>query len=293
MEFKWLETFINAAKNENFRQTSNELYISQPTVTVHIKLLEEYLGCKLFDRTGRKVRLTEEGKRFLPHALELLRVHEAGLADLHRFRQGYNKRLTIAVSPLVAASIIPFILGQYVSKFPEVEVNVQVLESKDIASAVLEDSVHIGLSRMHVHHKDLVCTALAEDKVILVAPHDGRDSETAPPIEVGELFAQHIILTHNHPEYWDDLLRQIKQRYKRIRTMVVSQVNVTKRFIEEGFGISFLPEVTVRRELMEGRLLEVHCPELVLPKTRTYAIIKQQHSQGTHFLQFMNGFRLN
>ncbi|WP_028399148.1 LysR family transcriptional regulator [Ectobacillus panaciterrae] len=293
MELKWLETFVSAARTENFRQTSNELYISQPTVTVHIKLLEEHLGCRLFDRTGRKVKLTEEGRLFLSHAKELMRVHEAGVQELQSYIQGYRKRLDIAVSPLIAASIIPFLLARYVEAFPEVEVNVQVLESKDIASAVLNDEVHIGFSRMHVNHQELACTVLAEDKVILVSPHDGRDSESAPPLELEDVLQQYIILTHNHPEYWDNLLGQVKRQYKNVRTMVVSQVHVTKRFIEEGFGISFLPETTVRRELLEGRLLEVHCKDIVLPTARTYAVAKHQRSAGNAFLEFISQFRLS
>ncbi|MFD3448742.1 LysR family transcriptional regulator [Microbacteriaceae bacterium 4G12] len=293
MDLKWLETFISAAQNENFRKTSHELYISQPTVTVHIKSLETYLGFPLFERTGRKVKLTEEGKRFLPHAQNVLRTHEEGIQDLQRFRQGYTKQLSLAVSPLIASSTMPFLLSKYVAQFPEVEVEVQVVESKEIAAAVLEERVNIGLSRMHANHADLSCTVLAEDDVILVAPHDGSDSEFALPLEPEDLFQEHIILTHNHPEYWDDLLRQIKMHYNHIRTMTVSQVHITKRFIEEGFGVSFLPKITVRRELMEGRLLEVYCKDLILPKTKTYAVTKGEHTQGKHFLEFISQFRLS
>jgi LysR family transcriptional repressor of citA len=78
MELKWIETFLSAARTENFRKTANELYVSQPTVTVHIKLLEEHLGYELFSRAGRRIRITEEGRLFLPYAEEMLRTYEAG-----------------------------------------------------------------------------------------------------------------------------------------------------------------------------------------------------------------------
>jgi LysR family transcriptional repressor of citA len=177
--------------------------------------------------------------------------------------------------------------------FPEVEVNVQVLESKDIAVAVLKDEVHIGFSRLRTNQTELVCEILAEDKIVLVAPHDGQDSESALPIDPEELFERHIILTHNHPEYGDNLLIQVKRRYKNIRTMVVSQVHVTKRFIEEGLGVSFLPEITVRRELLEGRLLEVYFKDFLMPTARTYVVAKHTHSEGSKFLEFISKFRLS
>jgi LysR family transcriptional repressor of citA len=72
--------------------------------------------------------------------------------------------------------------------------------------------------------------------------------------------------------YWDDLLVSIHRHGIRMRTMEVSLVDITKVFIEEGLGISFLPESTVKRELLEGRLMEVPTPGLPLPVAATYVI---------------------
>ncbi|MBA4536275.1 LysR family transcriptional regulator [Bacillus aquiflavi] len=292
MDFKWLHTFITAAKYENFRKTAEELFISQPSVTVHIKLLEEEIGCILFKRGGRKVSLTEEGRKFLPHAKQLLIKYEESLADLMRFRQGYMHKLTIAISPLIAESIMPFILKRYITFNPEIEISVQVLESKEIATAVLNGDVDLGLSRLHVQDANLICKTLYEDPVVLIVPHDGKDSETAPPLDAEELLTTHYLITHNHPEYWDRLLAALRVQIPTIRTMAVSQVYVTKRFIIEGLGVSFLPSSTVRRELLEGRLLEAPCPFIQLPIAKTYAILKYEHPQETHFLQFLSQFKM-
>ncbi|RFU70191.1 LysR family transcriptional regulator [Bacillus sp. V59.32b] len=290
MELKWLKTFETAATYENFRQASEKLFISQPSVTVHIKLLEGYLGSKLFERSGRKVVLTEEGRCFLPHARKLLAIHSEGMKDFENFKQGFSRKLTIAISPLIAASIMPFILRKYMSIHPDISIDIQVLESKEIPAAILSGKADLGLSRMNTVHTDLTCMPLYEDPVILVAPHDGWDSENSPPIEMEELFASYRIMSHNHPEYWDDLLQTIKRNHPSIRTMVVSQVHVTKKFIEEGLGISFLPVSTVRRELMEGRLLEVRTDSLPLPVSHSYFLTKYQHSEGREFFEFLKRF---
>ena len=94
MDFKWLHTFVTAAKYENFRKTAETLFLSQPTVTVHIKLLEKEISCKLFQRSGRKIQLTEEGKAYVPFAMRLLEDYENSMAELHRVRQGYSHTLT-------------------------------------------------------------------------------------------------------------------------------------------------------------------------------------------------------
>lgn len=69
------------------------------------------------------------------------------------------------------------------------------------------------------------------------------------------------------------LLRSLRQRGFHPRTMAVSQVDVTKKLIEEGLGISFLPKSAVRREVVEGRLLEVPTPSFDLPETATYLLL--------------------
>jgi LysR family transcriptional regulator, repressor for citA len=291
MEFQWLNTFVTAADCGNFRRTAELLYISQPSVTVHIKQLEKELGILLFHREGRKIKLTEEGKRYLIHAKRLLEVYQHGLEDLNTFSQGYTRKLTLGISPLIADTILPYVLKSYTKQYPEVEISVKIIESVEIEQAVLKEEVDLGLSCLNSTNQSLICKLLAKDSVILVAPHDGRDSESAPPLDEEEVLTTHYLLTHNHPGYWDLLSRVVKSKYPSVRMMKVSQVHITKRFIIEGLGVSFLPTSTVRRELLEGRLIEVQCESINLPEANTYAIMKYEHSKQIEFLKFISNFR--
>jgi len=292
MEFQWLETFVTAAECGNFRRTAEILYISQPSVTVHIKQLEKELGVPLFDREGKRVKLTEAGRRYFVHAQNLLKEYQKGLEDLHSFRQGYSTKLTIAISPLIADTILPFVLKSYTKQYPEVEISVKIIESLEIEQAVLQEEVDIGLSCLMSHHPEIICQPLYKDHVILVAQHDGRDFETAPPLDEEEVLTSNYLLTHNHPGYWEELCREVKSKYPGTRMMKVSQIHITKRFITEGLGVSFLPTSTVRRELLEGRLLEVDCQSIHLPDADTYAIMKYDHSKQKEFLKFISNYRL-
>jgi LysR family transcriptional regulator, repressor for citA len=291
MEFQWLNTFVTAADCGNFRRTAELLFISQPSVTVHIKQLEKELGILLFHREGRKIKLTEEGKRYLIHAKKLLEVYQQGLEDLNTFSQGYTRKLTLGISPLIADTILPYVIKSYTKQYPEVEISVKIIESVEIEQAVLREEVDLGLSCLNSTNQSLICKLLAKDNVILVAPHDGRDSESAPPFDEEEVLTTNYLLTHNHPGYWDLLSRVVKSKYPSVRMMKVSQVHITKRFIIEGLGVSFLPTSTVRRELLEGRLIEVHCESINLPEANTYAIMKYEHSKQIEFLKFISNFR--
>ncbi|WLR42452.1 LysR family transcriptional regulator [Bacillus carboniphilus] len=292
MDLTWTQTFITATKLCNFRKTADQLYISQPTVTVHIKLLEKELGVKLFLREGKKVKLTEEGKRYFNHATDLIEVYEKGMEDLQTYSQGYTRKLSIAISPLIADTILPFVLKKYLEYHPDVEISVKIIESSEIEQSVLNDRVDIGLSCLPSYQKELDSELLYKDKVVLVAPHDGKDLESAPPLDEEELLTSNYLLTHNHPSYWDDLSKTIKQFYPATRMMKVSQIHITKRFISEGLGISYLPSSTIRRELLEGRLLEVETHSFQLPEAHTYAILKYHHREQKEFLHFLSQYRI-
>lgn len=288
MDIKWLRTFVIAAQYENFRQTAEVLFLAQPTVTIHIKHLEEVIGTALFERTGRNIILTTAGHRFLPHAKLMLDSFDKGVHDLQSWKQGYDRKLTLAVSPLIASSILPSIIRRFISSYPEIEVVVQVMDSVEIGESVSKGISDLGLSRMLPSQSELFSKMLYKDPVILVAPHDGGDIETSLPLDLEEVLQVQMLLINNHPGYWDDLLAELRKHNYRLRTMVVSQVNITKRFIEEGLGVSFLPRSTIRRELMEGRLLEVHTQEIHLPIAATYIVKRKETPEVTAFSTFLD-----
>ncbi|WP_443137354.1 LysR family transcriptional regulator [Piscibacillus sp. B03] len=290
MELSWMKTFVTVADLGNFRKASEALYVSQPTVTVHIKALEKELGVTLFERGKRFVRLTEEGRIYLEQARQLLSLHQEGLAKIHSYAQGYRRALKLAISPLIADTIMPFVLKKYLEENPDLEVSVEVMESNHIEQAVLNEKVDIGFTLQEAKDQQLHEVKLYDDPVVFCVPHDGLDAETAPGMVIEHVLEDYYLLTHNHPMYWDSLLTQIKGHYPSIKTMKVSQNHITKRFIISGLGVSFLPKSTIRREVLEGRILQVEVPEFSLPVVSTYALTKYHHTLEKQFIDFVSAF---
>ena len=91
MELHQLRYFIRAAELLHFTRAAESLYVSQPTLSSHIQQLEKELGCPLFDRVGRRVRLTEAGQLLLDHARKAIRevdVSKEAVAELLGLRRG-------------------------------------------------------------------------------------------------------------------------------------------------------------------------------------------------------------
>ncbi|MFB4160017.1 LysR family transcriptional regulator [Geomicrobium sp. JSM 1781026] len=287
MNIQWIETFVTAAHLQNFHQTAERLYRSQPTVTVHIRQLENLLGVPLFQKSGRAVTLTPYGRKYVKHAEQILASFEEGLVDMERERQGYYRQLRIAVSPQIASSYLPYWVKMYTRAYPDTEVIVSVYESADIGEAVESGKVDLGLSRQAYSSLHITSESVQKERLRFVLPHDGGDEETSLPVTVEEALERHVLITDNHPGYWDTVIWAIKQRVPAFRQMRVSQVHVTKRFIEEGLGCSVLPLSSVRRELAEGRMMEAELGELELPLVCTYIVHGQKTEEATEFLTIM------
>lgn len=270
MDLDVLRTFTVAARLLNFRRTADRLYISQPTVTAHIKKLEATLGCRLFRRDGRGVRLTSAGRRFLPDAVSILERYDSSVAALTQWLEGRSSALNIAASPLIARSILPRAIHHFTAVHPDIEFRLDIVDSEDIASMVIDGHAHLGLSRIPHNDPGLLVSTLFRDPVSLVvgAKHVRKDDLS----DWTRLIERNTLLTKNHPGYWDEILMELSIREIYPRTLVITDVDITKHFIEEGVGVSFLPRSAVWREVKQRRLIEVETPGLHLPIAATYIV---------------------
>ena len=281
MDIKWLKTFIVAAKYENFRQASEELFLTQPAVTKHIRRLEENLNIHLFNRTGKMVSLSPAGHKFLPYAMEMVDQYDKKLEDFEAWKQGYNRKLMIATAPQIASSILPSILRKFIDENLDIEVIINVVKSFDIGEEIGAGKADLGLTRIQPVQTNVKTELVHKEPVILVGPFD-----KSAYLNEDQVLHKFRILTHNHPEYWDDLLTDIKRHYPTIRTMTVNQVEITKRFIEEGLGVSFLPLTMVKDEIKTNKMVQISPQKINLPTSSTYVVTKVETNEVVSFIKF-------
>ncbi|MEH7544521.1 LysR family transcriptional regulator [Neobacillus vireti] len=280
MDIKWVRTFIISAKYENFREASEELFLTQPAVTKHIKRLEESLNILLFERIGNRVTLTPAGHKFLFLARELITNYEQGIMDFESWKQGYNRKLVIAVAPQIASSFLPALLRQFIDEHPSIEVIINVLSSYEIGKEISVGSADVGLSRILPVQTNIKTETVHTESVRLVGPNE-------PSLDEQPALQKYRLITHNHPDYWDDLLHEIKRHYPTVKTMKVNQVEVTKRFIEAGLGVSFLPLTVVKEEIGLNRLVEIKPDKITPPTSSTYLLTKVETEEVLAFAEFL------
>ncbi len=274
MDYKWVKSFVVAAKSCNFRMAAEELHLSQPSITVHIHQLEDFLKVQLFKREKNRVQLTAEGKLFLIEAQQIINHLEESVERFHLATKGMKEKLIIAMTPLMVETILPHVIYQFIKENSSIEISLLVEDSSKIEELINSGKAHIGISLLPTRYRHWCQELLVESPLALVIPLDAYDDETGSYIDYEELFQTYTLFTHHHPTIWNDLLRKVKEQYIFTKQVSISQSYVVKRLIKDGLGMSFLPRMIVRRERMEGRFNIVPFEEFALPSIPVYLFYK-------------------
>ncbi len=167
---QYFRTFITLVETGSFTRTAQRLEMTQPGVSQHVRKLEQYLGKPLLERHGRRIGLTEAGRRAYDYALRLFAEHE-------QFRHSldddslYSGECRIASPGSVGLMLYPFILGQQQLN-PGLTVSYHFAFHHEIISDVLAGRHDIGIVSEAVRHTDLECASWHEEPLSLVVPAD-------------------------------------------------------------------------------------------------------------------------
>jgi DNA-binding transcriptional LysR family regulator len=148
MELRHLRYFLAVAEELNFTQAAERVHIGQPPLSMQIRDLEDELGVKLFERTKRRVRLTEEGDRFLIRARAILADVDAAAEEMRCLARGDTGRLRLGFAPsLPYTSMLPDLLYAYRQRFPDVELQLSEMFTNDQLEALVKGNLDAGLVR--------------------------------------------------------------------------------------------------------------------------------------------------
>jgi len=269
LEYKWLQSFIVAAQTCNFRTAAEQLHLSQPSITVHIQQLEEFLHVQLFKREKNRVQLTDAGKLFQVEAQQMVNQWEQSIERIRLASKGIQEKIIMAMTPLMVETILPHVIYQFINDNPSLEISILVEDS------VNQDQAHIGISLLPTRYRHWHQELLIDSPLELVIPLDAYDDETGTYIDYEELFQTYTLFTHHHPTIWGELLRKLRETYILTKQVSISQSYVVKRLIKDGLGMSFLPRMIVRKERMEGRFNIVPFEDFPLPSVPVYLFYKE------------------
>ncbi len=188
-----LRSFLAVVETGSFTLAAARLFQTQSTLTATIQQFEEEIGLKLFERTTRRVVLTEDAIKFQSVAEKIIRDFDNALNDLEAISKSQQGLIRIAVAPSMAVHILSPALVAFRQNFPDVKISVQDAGSAKIERAVLDGEVDFGLtSRLH-NYPELDYRPVLQDVFGVVMPHDHPLSKLKRPLQWSDLSSDAFI----------------------------------------------------------------------------------------------------
>lgn len=185
MNLSQLRTFATVVEAGSFSDAARTLGISQPAVTMQIQSLEDDLGVRLLDRRYRRVDVTEAGELLLKHAHNIFHEVDAARSSVEELSGVVAGDLKIAASTTPGDYMLPAMLGAFLSRYPDVRLELSVSDSTEVEQLVESAQAHIGVVGFEGKAR-LDYRRLGSDEIVLIVPVDDPLADTGP-VDLGDL----------------------------------------------------------------------------------------------------------
>lgn len=171
MYFNQLEAFVQVAAHKSFSKAAKALYLSQPTVSSHIKSLENELGVSLILRTTKEVLLSEAGKIFYDYAIQILHTRDVAALKMQSYAKDINGELHIAASTVPSQYLLPEVLTEIYLRYPDLKVSVRQADSMGVINSIENFDTELGFTGMKLSDSKCIFEPLIQDRLVLVTPN--------------------------------------------------------------------------------------------------------------------------
>lgn len=256
MNLNQLWIFYNVAKHKSFSLTAETLFLTQPDISTQVKLLEDYYKLKLFDRYGKKIKLTNAGEKLFLYSEKIFNLVKEADNAIEENKALNSGTLKISSSLTMGTYYLPNILNIFKKRYPNIEIQMTVGNSDSVIENVISFNSDLGfIARLISNEKLIIYPFIKEELVMIVSPlHEFVRQKT---IKFNKLNGQYFIMREKGSATREGI--EAKFRKENIGVKVIMELGsneAIKRAVEAGLGISIMPANVVRREV-ESDLLKI------------------------------------
>lgn len=254
MNIEEFNTFIKLCELKNFTKTAEALMMSQPTVSLHIKNLEQAFQTQLIQRSSKHVSITPTGLLLLERAKQLTRIIEQTKQDILEHHQLIQGQLKIGASFTIGEYILPMLLGQLKQHYPHIGLEILIGNTDEIVEKVKLFQVDVGLIEGKTDEKDIVMTPFMQDELVVIAAKHHPLAQK-----------QSIYITDLQNEAWisrevgsgtrENLNYFLRSNGLKVKSiMTISSNQGIKETVIHGLGISLISKATIERDIQLGEI---------------------------------------
>jgi DNA-binding transcriptional LysR family regulator len=261
MELYTMQVFLTVAAEKSFSRAAEKLHRTQPAVSLALQRLENEVGEKLIDRTGRELALTDAGQIVADYARRvesLLGEMENSLAELRDHSAG---RLTIGANESTTLYLLQHI-ERYRKLYPKIKVQVRRSLSSKIPAELLDGNLELGVISYHPADDRLHANVIYTDSLaFVISPRHRLASRKS--VSISEL-GEEAFIAHNVVSPYREVVLREFQRHKVPLRMDVEMptIETIRKLVQDNQGVAFLPRMCVEPEIAQGLLCEVKVKEM-------------------------------
>jgi DNA-binding transcriptional LysR family regulator len=274
MDLRQLEVFAGVYELRSFSRSASALRLTQSTVSAHVRLLEEELGTRLFDRLSRETVPTRAGELLYGYARQMLALRSQARQAVDDFLGHVTGTLVIGASTIPGEYVLPAVIGRFRERHPRVAITLQISDTRGIVQTVLDGLVDAGVVGADPGNRGLEARALMPDELVLVVPPShpwsGRSEAS-----LNELRGEPLIVREAGSGSRQALERALETAGPSLAEMqVIAEMGSTsaiKQAVKAGVGVSVMSSRAVEDECRHGLLACVRLKDLSV--TRHFYVV--------------------
>ncbi|WP_432407777.1 LysR substrate-binding domain-containing protein [Wukongibacter sp. M2B1] len=288
MNIQYLRAFYVTVKANSISKAAKILHLTQPGLSMQIQSLEKELQVSLLNRSNKGVELTEGGKVVFDYATTILSLQENIERDLSNLKSD-KKHLLIGSCKAVGEYALPCSIYMYKQNNKDVDINLEISNTSEVVNDLVSRTINVGIFHGYDSNKDLIIKRVTSDRLLLVTSLPLVKDK----ISLKELLRLPLIFRESGSGTRETILKSLKMHnIKGDDLNIIYELNsmeAIKTSVIAGKGISFIPELTIKRELKDGVLKHIEVEELEI-FSKFYIGYRKDHNLSpfeTDFISFI------
>ncbi|MDN9009681.1 selenium metabolism-associated LysR family transcriptional regulator [Brevibacillus laterosporus] len=284
MNFDSLRIFVKVVEKQNFSRAAEELNLSQPAVSLHIRHLEEEFDTTFIIRSPKHVSVTRAGELFYQKAKQILYAVDETRLELQALKQEVSGLLSLGASYTIGEYFLPKQLVVFTKEYPKVQTQVKINNTREIIEALIDEKIDVGLIEGSISSTDVDVQVFMEDQLVLLVPNDHSLARKKVATQA-DLENQVWIFRESGSgtrEQSDNIIQELGIQVKRFYEFSSSQA--VKEAVMAGLGMSIVSGLIAKREvfLKECKALAIGSK----PHKRLFSLITKKGRPKSRAAQF-------
>jgi DNA-binding transcriptional LysR family regulator len=254
-----LEALIQLVDAGSFTRAADRMFLTQPTLTKHIKNLEDAVGTQIINRATKGLSLTPEGQILYNYAKRMIRLRDEAKEKILEIRDHEAGHIFLCASTIPSTYILPRLMGQMRKQYPDIRVHLQTCDSEETQQLVVNGQVELGVIGKEPFDKRLCSEELWKDELVLIAPAGYRLDSQKEPVAMEQLLKEPFVVRERGSGTRENIEGYLQKEHH----LPISAFNIVgemgsseavKEAVIGGLGLSIISLYAVERELKQGVL---------------------------------------